>query len=80
MAPPTSPLPPGSFLTCSSDDTIRVWSLDKVNEKNSKGVYRQNVYSNVSFCCGVVFSAGIKWCVIVGVAQSGLCGQKFELP
>lgn len=49
MAPPNSPLPSGSFLTCSSDDTIRVWSLDKVNEKNSRGIYRQNVYSNVRF-------------------------------
>lgn len=46
MAPPNSPLPPGSFLTCSSDDTIRVWTLDKINESNSKGIYQQNIYSN----------------------------------
>ncbi|KAI4454792.1 wd repeat domain 62 isoform g [Holotrichia oblita] len=46
MAPPNSPLPPGSFLTCSSDDTIRVWSLDKVTEKNSRGMYKRNIYSN----------------------------------
>lgn len=48
MAPPNSPLPPGTFLTCSSDDTIRVWTLDKMNEANSRGIYRKNVYSNVS--------------------------------
>ncbi|EFA05055.2 WD repeat-containing protein 62-like Protein [Tribolium castaneum] len=46
MAPPNSPLPPGSFLTCSSDDTIRVWSLDKITERNAHGMYRPNVYSN----------------------------------
>ncbi|CAH1107789.1 unnamed protein product, partial [Psylliodes chrysocephalus] len=46
MAPPNSPLPPGSFLTCSSDDTIRVWSLDKMNENSSKGIYQPNIYSN----------------------------------
>ncbi|CAH1118398.1 unnamed protein product [Phaedon cochleariae] len=46
MAPPNSPLPPGSFLTCSSDDTIRVWTLDKLNENTSKGIYKSNIYSN----------------------------------
>ncbi|KAL1501244.1 hypothetical protein ABEB36_006606 [Hypothenemus hampei] len=45
MAPPNSPLPPGSFLTCSSDDTVRVWTLDKMTEKNSRGIYQQNIYS-----------------------------------
>lgn len=48
MAPPNSPLPHGSFLTCSSDDTIRVWTLDKMTDNNSKGIYRRNIYSNVS--------------------------------
>ncbi|KAK5638850.1 hypothetical protein RI129_013145 [Pyrocoelia pectoralis] len=46
MSPPQCPLPPGSFLTCSSDDTIRVWTLDKLNDKNSRGVYQRNIYSN----------------------------------
>ncbi|XP_066252026.1 uncharacterized protein Wdr62 isoform X1 [Euwallacea similis] len=46
MAPLNSPLPPGSFLTCSSDDTIRVWTLDQMNEQNSRGMYQQNIYSN----------------------------------
>uniref|UniRef100_A0AAR5Q0L6 MABP1/WDR62 second WD40 domain-containing protein n=1 Tax=Dendroctonus ponderosae TaxID=77166 RepID=A0AAR5Q0L6_DENPD len=46
MAPCNSPLPPGSFLTCSSDDTVRVWTLNKMTDKNSKGMYQQNVYSN----------------------------------
>ncbi|XP_068901374.1 mitogen-activated protein kinase-binding protein 1-like isoform X6 [Tenebrio molitor] len=46
MAPPNSPLPSGSFLTCSSDDTIRVWTLDKLTDRHVRGVYRPNVYSN----------------------------------
>ncbi|KAK4878078.1 hypothetical protein RN001_010584 [Aquatica leii] len=46
MSPPHCPLPPGSFLTCSSDDTIRVWTLDKLNDKNSRGIYQRNIYSN----------------------------------
>ncbi|XP_017782013.1 PREDICTED: WD repeat-containing protein 62 isoform X2 [Nicrophorus vespilloides] len=46
MAPPQSPLPSGTFLTCSSDDTIRVWTLDKLNDKTAKGMYRRNIYSN----------------------------------
>ncbi|XP_050299920.1 uncharacterized protein LOC126738571 isoform X2 [Anthonomus grandis grandis] len=46
MAPPNSPFPPGSFLTCSSDDTIRVWTLDKMSEQSSRGIYQQNIYSN----------------------------------
>lgn len=35
-------LPPDSFLTCSSDDTIRVWGLEQC-EANE--VYRKNIYS-----------------------------------
>lgn len=53
MPPPNSPFPPSSFLTCSSDDTIRVWTLDKLNERTTKGIYRNNVYSDVS---NIVFS------------------------
>lgn len=50
MAPPNSALPPGSFLTCGSDDTIRTWTLDKINENNVRGIYKPNIYSNVSMC------------------------------
>lgn len=50
MAPRESPLPPGSFLTCSSDDTIRVWTMDR-SEQNSRGIYQKNIYSNVSIAC-----------------------------
>ncbi|KAF5307413.1 hypothetical protein FQR65_LT06927 [Abscondita terminalis] len=46
MSPPNCPLPPGSFLTGSSDDTIRVWTLDKLNNQNTTGIYRKNIYSN----------------------------------
>lgn len=35
-------LPSDCFLTCSSDDTIRVWGLDG-NENNE--IYRKNIYS-----------------------------------
>ncbi|XP_033096520.1 mitogen-activated protein kinase-binding protein 1-like isoform X2 [Anneissia japonica] len=36
-------LPSGSFITCSSDDTIRVWNL---NHTNANDVFKKNVYSN----------------------------------
>jgi WD40 repeat protein len=39
-------LPNGSFVTCSSDDTIRVWNLDPNMGTNT--IYRRNIYSNVS--------------------------------
>ena len=46
-------LPTGSFVTCSSDDTIRVWNLDPNMGTNT--IYRRNIYSNVSCvfvsCC-----------------------------
>lgn len=40
-------MPLGSFLTCSSDDTIRVWNLD-CPEPQTNSKYRKNIYSNVS--------------------------------
>lgn len=40
MSPKDSPLPPGSFLTCSSDDTIRIWTLDR------SASTPKNIYSN----------------------------------
>ncbi|KAG7212590.1 hypothetical protein KM043_012885 [Ampulex compressa] len=47
---PTGPdsvgaMPPGSFITCSSDDTIRVWNLDKDISSNDT-LYKKNIYSN----------------------------------
>ncbi|XP_055549086.1 uncharacterized protein LOC129732314 isoform X1 [Wyeomyia smithii] len=35
-------LPSDSFLTCSSDDTIRVWDIDNCE---SNDLYRKNIYS-----------------------------------
>lgn len=35
-------LPSDSFLTCSSDDTIRVWGLE---ECDTNEIYRKNIYS-----------------------------------
>ncbi|XP_070620485.1 WD repeat-containing protein 62 [Erythrolamprus reginae] len=35
-------LPPGSFLTCSSDSTIRFWNL----ENSTQGPFKKNVYSD----------------------------------
>ena len=36
-------LPPGSFITCSSDDTIRIWNLSPNMPTNT--IYRRNIYS-----------------------------------
>ena len=36
-------LPPGSFITCSSDDTIRIWNLSANMATNT--IYRRNIYS-----------------------------------
>lgn len=49
---PTDPefvgtMPSGSFITCSSDDTIRVWNLERDNMSNDT-LYKRNIYSNVS--------------------------------
>ncbi|XP_076238466.1 WD repeat domain 62 isoform X3 [Calliopsis andreniformis] len=38
-------MPPGSFITCSSDDTIRVWNLEKDVSTNDT-LYKRNIYSN----------------------------------
>ncbi|XP_067208097.1 uncharacterized protein Wdr62 [Linepithema humile] len=38
-------MPPGSFITCSSDDTIRVWNLEKDILPNDT-LYKRNIYSN----------------------------------
>ncbi|XP_046551815.1 LOW QUALITY PROTEIN: mitogen-activated protein kinase-binding protein 1-like [Haliotis rubra] len=37
-------LPPGSFLTGSSDDTVRVWNLD--SHMQDKTTYKRNIYSH----------------------------------
>ncbi|XP_053971938.1 mitogen-activated protein kinase-binding protein 1 isoform X1 [Hylaeus volcanicus] len=38
-------MPPGSFVTCSSDDTIRVWNLEK-DVSPTDTLYKRNIYSN----------------------------------
>ncbi|XP_043495006.1 mitogen-activated protein kinase-binding protein 1 isoform X7 [Polistes fuscatus] len=38
-------MPPGSFITCSSDDTIRVWNLEKDVLSNDT-LYKRNIYSS----------------------------------
>ncbi|XP_014476106.1 PREDICTED: uncharacterized protein LOC106745224 isoform X2 [Dinoponera quadriceps] len=38
-------MPAGSFITCSSDDTIRVWNLEKDVSPNDT-LYKRNIYSN----------------------------------
>ena len=37
-------LPPGSFITCSSDDTIRIWNLDWSLSLDNY-VYKRNIFS-----------------------------------
>lgn len=49
VAPPvqegeTPVLPPGSFITCSTDDTIRIWNLE--NHMTETDYYKRNVFSN----------------------------------
>jgi hypothetical protein len=41
-------MPSGSFVTCSSDDTIRVWNLDPNLPPDNDTMYKRNIYSNVS--------------------------------
>jgi len=41
-------MPPGSFVTCSSDDTIRVWNLESNLPPDNDTMYKRNIYSNVS--------------------------------
>lgn len=42
-------LPPGTFLTCSSDDTIRLWNTEfeqnSTTAKNSSYIYKKNFIS-----------------------------------
>ncbi|XP_072757663.1 WD repeat-containing protein 62 isoform X4 [Anoplolepis gracilipes] len=38
-------MPFGSFITCSSDDTIRIWNLEKDISPNNT-LYKRNIYSN----------------------------------
>ncbi|KAL6258300.1 hypothetical protein P5V15_010242 [Pogonomyrmex californicus] len=38
-------MPSGSFITCSSDDTIRIWNLEKDILPNDT-LYKRNIYSN----------------------------------
>ncbi|XP_078051188.1 WD repeat domain 62 isoform X2 [Augochlora pura] len=40
-----SAVPAGSFITCSSDDTIRVWNLEK-DVAPTDTLYKRNIYSN----------------------------------
>lgn len=37
-------LPPGSFVTCSSDDTIRIWNISSHMANNT--IYKRNIYSD----------------------------------
>ncbi|XP_021926195.1 mitogen-activated protein kinase-binding protein 1 isoform X3 [Zootermopsis nevadensis] len=39
-------MPPGSFITCSSDDTIRVWNLEPNLPPDNDTMYKRNIYSN----------------------------------
>ncbi|CAC5379320.1 MAPKBP1 [Mytilus coruscus] len=36
-------LPPGSFITCSSDDTVRIWNLDP--HMKDMNIYKRNIFS-----------------------------------
>lgn len=49
-----SQIPKNSFITCSSDDTIRVWNLDRI-EYDKRSLYQKNIYSNVSLTNVYIF-------------------------
>ncbi|XP_077521792.1 WD repeat domain 62 [Amblyomma americanum] len=57
-------LPPGTFLTCSSDDTIRVWNLDRAAAAGSRNIYCPELLSilymdpNLTFICDADFQGG----------------------
>lgn len=38
-----APLPPGSFITCSSDNTVRVWNIDTGQTLNHKNIYSEEL-------------------------------------
>jgi len=40
-------LPSGSFITCSSDNTIRIWNYE-THSSSDKSTRKNNFYSNVS--------------------------------
>ncbi|MFT7803807.1 mitogen-activated protein kinase-binding protein 1-like [Arapaima gigas] len=44
--PLKSCLQPGSFLTCSSDNTIRLWRMDSQHNQSPSAKYGQNPYSH----------------------------------
>lgn len=46
-------LPPNSFFTCSSDDTIRIWNLDPHMPETAS--YKTNIYSHVCIVLGLLF-------------------------
>lgn len=76
-------LPPGSFLTCSSDNTVRLWNTDAHNASLSR-----NLISNVSegrpecpYSLLLPPSVGLISCKLKKVAmvcRSGPEGQHFE--
>lgn len=41
----SAPIPDGSFITCSSDDTIRVWNLNPTGNETNSDLYKRNIYS-----------------------------------
>lgn len=49
-----SPLPGGTFFTCASDDTIRIWNLEQKIFQNC--ALKRNIYCNVSFDSVIFFS------------------------
>ena len=46
MASPGQPnLPPDSFVTCSTDNTARIWSLGSTNQSSASSNLKRNIYS-----------------------------------
>lgn len=55
-------LPSGSFLTCSSDNTIRFWNMDSSPDSH----WQKNIFSNVSGFVGNHLFGGTETCFKLG--------------
>lgn len=71
------PLPPGSFLTCSSDDTVRVWGLP-VGGAAPNG----NIYSDVSIqnmCIYCLFTKFLHHFNFTGTTKNNIHGSGINI-
>lgn len=81
-------MPLSSFITCSSDDTIRVWNLERDISANDTP-YKKNIYSNVRLLFHLVNNFIFNICENegnfsiyfspIGSSESTLCGSRIDV-